>query len=135
MSDPTKNDSPPTNQDPSDAKTTATTELDPIEDVKKAFGLLAGAARKAMSQFPTEKIESAVKDVASKIPTQEIENAVMTGAREVSRAFENVGNTIDEQFFKSKKSSPPPADAAAPKSDADEKTPPDGHDAPKGPRV
>ena len=129
MSDPTKNDSPPPGQGAADP---SKTELDPIEDVKKAFGLLAGAAKKALSQFPTEKIETAVKDVAAKIPTQEIENAVMTGAREVSRAFENVGNTLDEQFFKSKKSSPPPAESAAPKADNDQNPPPD---APKGPRV
>lgn len=123
---------PPSPHDPNDPNDPSKTELDPIEDVKKAFGLLAGAAKKAMSQIPTAKIETAVKDVASKIPTQEIENVVMTGAREVSRAFENVGNTIDEQFFNKKKSTPPPADGQAESKPAD---PPADENAPKGPRV
>lgn len=119
---------PPPDHDPNEP---SKTELDPIEDVKKAFGLLASAAKKAVSQIPTAKIETAVKDVAAKIPTQEIENVVMTSGREVSRAFENVGNTIDEQFFK-KKSTPPPADPHAESKPAD---PPADENAPKGPRV
>jgi hypothetical protein len=57
---------------------------DPIEDVRKGLGLLFRAAKSTLDQ----------------LPTRQIEEAVVTGAREVSRAIENVTGAIDKQLFK-----------------------------------
>lgn len=65
---------------------------DPVEDLKKGLGLLFRAARTAVDELPTGKLEEAVK----------------SGAREVGRAIENVTNTIDKELFH-KKSAPQPA--------------------------
>ena len=104
---------------------------DPIEDVRKGLGLLFRAAKGALDQLPTRKVE----------------DAVLTGAREVGRAIENVTGAIDKQFFKrdaegqAHGAAPPEskdapaadteAKADAPKPTADE--PP--HNTGKGPRV
>ncbi len=97
---------------------------DPIEDVRKGLGLLFRAAKGALDQLPTRKVE----------------DAVLTGAREVGRAIENVTGVIDKQFFKrdagAESPGAPPSEGkegadAAPKPDAPH--PPD--DEPKGPRV
>jgi hypothetical protein len=102
---------------------------DPIEDVRKGLGLLFRAAKGALDQLPTRKVE----------------DAVLTGAREVGRAIENVTGAIDKQFFKRDAEAhaeavpppgskdAPPADPGAPRAKADAPKPPE--DEPKGPRV
>ena len=67
---------------------------DPVDDLKKGLGLLFRAARTAVDELPTGKLEEAVKN----------------GAREVGRAIENVTQTIDKELFH-KKSAPPAAPA------------------------
>jgi hypothetical protein len=99
---------------------------DPIEDVRKGLGLLFRAAKGALDQLPTRKVE----------------DAVLTGAREVGRAIENVTGAIDKQFFK--RDAAGPSQSAAP-SDSKEGPPTDGtqkpearqppEEEPKGPRV
>jgi hypothetical protein len=71
---------------------------DPVDDLKKGLGLLYRAAKNAVDEIPTGKIEEAVK----------------TGAREVGRAIENVTGVIDEQIFHNKPRSKPPAASDAP---------------------
>ena len=66
---------------------------DPVDDFKKGLGLLYRAAKNAVDEIPTGKIEEAVK----------------TGAREVGRAIENVTGVIDEQIFHNKPRSKPPS--------------------------
>jgi hypothetical protein len=116
---------------------------DPIEDVRKAFGLLFRAAKSAIDQLPTHHFEE----------------TVVAGAREVGRAIENVTSSLDKQFFKRDAdkaerpvgphpaeppaSAEPPIDASgAPHAAAGpdpkrevrpEEAPPE--EAPKGPRV
>jgi hypothetical protein len=72
----------------------------PIDDLRKGFGLLFRAA----------------KTTLEKLPTDQIEEAVLTGAKEVGRALENVQHSVEEQFLgKSaapKKEEPPPAEPA-----------------------
>ena len=65
---------------------------DPVDDLKKGLGLLFRAAKTAVDDLPTGKLEEAVK----------------TGAREVGRAIENVTSTIDEQIFHNKSHAKPP---------------------------
>jgi len=67
---------------------------DPVDDLKRGLGLLFRAARTAVDELPTGKLEDAVK----------------TGVREVGRAIENVADTIDKQLFKKGD----PADPASP---------------------
>jgi hypothetical protein len=99
---------------------------DPVEDLKKGLGLLYRAAKNAVDEIPTGKIEEAVK----------------TGAREVGRAIENVTGVIDEQIFHNKPRSkpptaPPPAppatEAAAPDAPAAAAAPAAPADEPKAP--
>ncbi len=71
---------------------------DPIEDLRNGLGLLFRAAKTAVDQIPTDKIEQAVKD----------------GAREVTKALETVGDTIDEKVLGHKKQKPPSQGASAP---------------------
>lgn len=76
---------------------------DPVDDLKKGLGLLFRAAKTAVDELQTGKLEEAVK----------------TGAREVGRAIENVTSTIDEQIFHGKaraktEAAPPPAVQDAP---------------------
>lgn len=55
----------------------------PLEDVRKGLGLLFRAAKTA----------------AQKLPTTKVEEVVATGAREVTRAIENVATTIEREVF------------------------------------
>jgi hypothetical protein len=62
----------------------------PLDDVRKGLGLLFRAARTA----------------AEKLPTKDLEEVVVTSAREVGRALENVGRTLEREVF-GKKDEPP----------------------------
>jgi len=55
----------------------------PLEDVRKGLGLLFRAA----------------KTTVEKLPTKDVEEAVITTAREVGRAVESVGRTIEREVF------------------------------------
>src|SRR5215472_5889293 len=55
----------------------------PLEDVRKGLGLLFRAA----------------KTTVEKLPTKDLEEVVVTSAREVGRAIENVGKTIEREVF------------------------------------
>lgn len=91
---------------------------EPLDDVKEGLGLLFRAAKTAVSQIPTDKIESAVTE----------------GARDFGKALETVGETIEREVFGKKKSSPPPAAEPAPEpAKAAEPAPesPQTDDAPK----
>jgi hypothetical protein len=97
---------------------------DPIEDVRKGLGLLFRAAKGALDQLPTRKVE----------------DAVLTGAREVGRAIENVTGVIDKQFFKRdqgahEEGSPPSAPKDEAPVEAKPDAPPPADEEPKGPRV
>ncbi len=59
---------------------------DPIEDVRKGLGLLFRAAKGAID----------------KLPTKDVEQAVVTSAREVGRALENVGKSIEREVARVK---------------------------------
>jgi hypothetical protein len=74
----------------------------PLEDVRKGLGLLFRAAKTA----------------AEKLPTKDLEEVVVTSAREVGRALENVGRTLEREVFGKKDE---PADRAA---EPKEETPP-----------
>jgi len=54
-----------------------------LEDVRKGLGLLFRAA----------------KTTVEKLPTKDVEDAVLTTAREVGRAVESVGRTIEREVF------------------------------------
>ncbi len=104
-----------------------TEKPDPIEDVRKGLGLLFRAAKGAIEQLPTRRVEE----------------AVLSGAREVGRAIENVTEVIDKQIFKREASGETKTTGASPAPDqpAEEQTKPptpappgDGGDQ-KGPRV
>jgi hypothetical protein len=56
----------------------------PGQDVMKAFGLLYRAAKTAVDQLPTKKVEE----------------AVTMGAKEVGRAIENVASTLEKEIFR-----------------------------------
>jgi hypothetical protein len=78
---------------------------DPIEDVRKGLGLLFRAARTTLV----------------KLPTKDLEDVVTTGVREVGRAIENVGKTIERDVFGSKGG---PRVEVKPKDDAPQADPP-----------
>ena len=99
----------------------------PFEDIRKGLGLLFRAA----------------KTTVEKLPTKDLEELVVTSAREVGRAIENVGKTVEREVIRVKDDlkphppAPPGADAPkpgdapaeAPKADApkpDEPAPPTG---------
>ncbi len=63
----------------------------PFDDVRKGLGLLFRAARTTVE----------------KLPTKDLEEVVVTSAREVGRAIENVGKTIEREVF-GKKDEPVP---------------------------
>jgi hypothetical protein len=63
----------------------------PFDDVRKGLGLLFRAARTTVE----------------KLPTKDLEEVVVTSAREVGRAIENVGKTIEREVF-GKRDEPPP---------------------------
>ena len=100
----------------------------PLEDVRKGLGLLLRAA----------------KSTVESIPTKDLEDAVVTGAREVGRALENVGKTIEREVFGGKGGAPSATESKAPTPPAEAATPDaapipgkdDGPPAPPGgPRV
>jgi hypothetical protein len=78
-SDSDNRDKPPPAQKP--AK-----KPDPIEDVREGLGLLFRAAKSAMNELPTDKLEETLK----------------TGVREVGRAVESVAQTIEREVFGAK---------------------------------
>jgi hypothetical protein len=71
-----------------------------LEDVRKGLGLLFRAARTTVE----------------KLPTKDLEEVVVTSAREVGRAIENVGKTIEREVFGKKDGGPP----VPPKTDAEQ---------------
>jgi hypothetical protein len=78
----------------------------PLEDVRKGLGLLFRAA----------------KTTVEKLPTKDVEEAVITTAREVGRAVESVGRTIEREVFGGKErkegdTKPEDAKADEPKAD------------------
>jgi len=109
---------------------------DPVDDLKKGLGLLFRAAKSAVSDLPTDKLEK----------------VVVSSVKEVGRAIENVTDQIDRQIFHGKGTIPHPeaaktdAPAAEAKSEPDKKettetepkaesSAPTNDEAPKGPRV
>ena len=119
-------DPPPSNEPGSSAKS-ATAEL------KEGLFKMLGAARRLVDELPTKPLEDlvlrgadaakdAAKQVTKDLPTeriaasptyQRIETAVKTGAREVSRAVENVASTAWDNVRGVKHESAPPSDPAA----------------------
>ncbi|AKV03827.1 hypothetical protein AKJ09_10490 [Labilithrix luteola] len=100
----------------------------PVNDLKQGLGLLFRAAKGAVEQLPTDKIEEAVKE----------------GAKEVGKAFESIGNEIDKVFHKTadkpapSSHQPPPAPPAREANEAKKEEPYDdayAPEPPKGPRV
>jgi hypothetical protein len=96
-----------------------------LDDVRKGLGLLFRAA----------------KTTVEKLPTKDLEEVVVTSAREVGRAIESVGKTIEREVFGKKGDRPGEAAdgqtardktgaAAGPHDDSDEPPPPE---APKPP--
>jgi len=86
-----------------------------FEDVRKGLGLLFRAA----------------KTTVEKLPTKDLEEVVVTSAREVGRALENVGKTIEREVFgksAAKKDGDASTPAASPDPKDDEKS-----DEPKPP--
>jgi len=84
----------------------------PLDDLRQGLGLLFRAA----------------KTTIEKLPTGELEEAVKTGAKEVTRAIENVTHAVEEQILRkpsarsgSAPGSPPEqGDAAKPAEPTDE---------------
>ncbi len=103
----------------------------PVDDLKAGLGLLFRAAKGAVEKLPTNKVEDVAKDAA----------------KEVTRAFESLGNEIDKAFGHGKSASKPAAPIHAdrkgddPKAEAPKEPPQydDGYAAdpspPKGPRI
>jgi ribosomal protein L7/L12 len=71
-----------------------------LGDVRKGLGLLFRAARTTVER----------------LPTKDLEEVVVTSAREVGRAIENVGKTIEREVFGKKGGDAP----ATPKDDAEQ---------------
>ncbi len=64
----------------------------PLDDLRRGLGLLFRAARTTVE----------------KLPTRDFEEAVVTSAREVGRALENVGKTIEREVIRVKDDLKPP---------------------------
>lgn len=64
---------------------------DAIEDVRRGLGLLFRAAKTAVSDLPTGKLET----------------AVVSGVKEVGKAIENVAQAVEKEVFGHKKSDKP----------------------------
>jgi len=73
----------------------------PLEDVRKGLGLLFRAA----------------KTTVEKLPTKDVEEAVITTAREVGRAVESVGRTIEREVVGGKDRKGDEAKPVDPKAD------------------
>ena len=86
-------------------------------DVRKGLGLLFRAA----------------KTTVEKLPTKDLEEVVVTSAREVGRALENVGKTIEREVFGNKKDGSSSASADPPKDDAKPEATDGKQDEPKPP--
>ena len=86
----------------------------PFEDVRKGLGLLFRAA----------------KTTIEKLPTKDLEDVVVTTAREVGRAVENVGKTIEREVIRVKDDLKPHGQADAPKTEEAKPADP-APDAPK----
>ncbi|HEY8091463.1 MAG TPA: hypothetical protein VIF09_26545 [Polyangiaceae bacterium] len=84
----------------------------PLEDVRKGLGLLYRAA----------------KTTVEKLPTKDIEEVMVSTAREVGRAVENVGKTIEREVFGGKDGKP-----SAEKKAEGEKSDDEKKDEPKTP--
>jgi hypothetical protein len=101
----------------------------PLDDLKEGFNLLYRAAKGAVEQLPTDKVEGVAKDAV----------------KEVGRAFETLGNELDKVLKVATGAPPPPVPPpptpppGAPEAKKDE--PPQPFDdayapePPKGPRV
>jgi hypothetical protein len=93
----------------------------PFEDVRKGLGLLFRAARTTVE----------------KLPKKDLEEVVMTSAREVGRAFENVGRTIEREVLGRRSEGAPPASGRGsetpPRDAADSEHATDKQDPPKPP--
>lgn len=98
------------------------------EELKDGLFKMLGAAKRFVDEIPTKPLEDlvhkatdAAKEVTKDLPTeriaasptyQRIETAVKTGAREVSRAVENVATTAWDNVRGVKHESQPPPPAA-----------------------
>jgi 4-aminobutyrate aminotransferase-like enzyme len=85
-----------------------------LDDVRKGLGLLFRAA----------------KTTVEKLPTKDLEEVVVTSAREVGRAIENVGKTLEREVFGKKQgdgaaSNKPGPSGSSEKDTADSPKPPD----------
>src|SRR5215475_15972062 len=90
---------------------------DPVDDLKKGLGLLFRAAKTAVDQLPTQKLEK----------------VVVSGVKEVGRAIENVTDQIDRQVFKGKGTIPHPEDQKPPEAEVKkDEAPPEAKDEDKG---
>ena len=65
----------------------------PVDDLKQGLNLLFRAAKGAVEKLPTDKLEAAVKD----------------GAKEVGKAFEQVGNEIEKVIHRAVSGQPAPS--------------------------
>ena len=94
----------------------------PIDDLKEGLGLLFRAAKGAVDKLPTGKIEEVAQDAA----------------KEVTRAFESLGNELDRAFRGAPAArnddAPPPPPPEAKKHDDGYAANPDD-ETPRGPRV
>lgn len=88
----------------------------PLEDVRKGLGLLFRAAKTSIE----------------KLPTKDLEEVVVTSAREVGRALENVGKTIEREVL-GKKDEPKTRVSTEEAPKAEEGTKKDASDEPKPP--
>jgi hypothetical protein len=97
----------------------------PVNDLKQGLGLLFRAAKGAVEQLPTGKVENVVKDAAM----------------ELERAFENLGTELEKVVGRvtSPTGSSPPAEAASesPVAPAEQASHPSSEtpEPPNGPRV
>jgi hypothetical protein len=98
----------------------------PIEDLKEGLNLLFRAAKGAVEKIDTHKVEDVAKDAA----------------KEMTRAFDTIGNEIDRVWNKATgKPGSAVTKADAPKEEKEEKKKDEPYDdayapePPKGPRV
>jgi hypothetical protein len=70
----------------------------PLEDLKEGFGLIFRAAKTAVENLPTDKVEDVAKEAA----------------KQVSKTFETIGNEMDKVWSKATGFGPPKASPAPP---------------------
>jgi hypothetical protein len=74
-------------------------ERKPSEDLKEGLSLLFRAAR------------GAAQEVSKELDVQKVERVINTGARELARAIENVGKSLNDELEKNfEKGEQPPQD-------------------------